>query len=227
MDMERLFRDRNMNVKKMLAYGFTECENGYVYLADILEGRFQLKLYISKRGVPSFQVVDADTNEEYALVHVANAEGAFVGKVREACKKTLEKIAAQCFDAEIFKSEQAKRVAEYIWKTYRDGAEFLWEKSPENAVFRRKDNAKWYAVLLHVKKCRLGLEGEEAIDIIDLKMEPSEAGRLVDGRTYLPGYHMNKKHWFTICMDGTVSLAEILERIDKSYILAECVNKSL
>lgn len=38
----------------------------------------------------------------------------------------------------------------------------------------------------------------------------------------LPGWHMNKKHWNTIVVDGTVSSKIILEWIDHSY---ELVNK--
>lgn len=34
-----------------------------------------------------------------------------------------------------------------------------------------------------------------------------------------PGYHMNKKHWNTIIVDGTVSSSKIKEWIDQSYNL--------
>ena len=35
----------------------------------------------------------------------------------------------------------------------------------------------------------------------------------------LPGYHMNKKHWNTILVDGGVSKKKMLEMIDHSYEL--------
>ena len=38
-----------------------------------------------------------------------------------------------------------------------------------------------------------------------------------------PGYHMNKKHWNTIMVDGSVSTQQLKEWIDHSY---ELVNKS-
>lgn len=38
----------------------------------------------------------------------------------------------------------------------REELEFLWPKSPDNAIFRRPDNKKWYAVLLTVQKEKLG-----------------------------------------------------------------------
>ncbi len=35
----------------------------------------------------------------------------------------------------------------------------------------------------------------------------------------LPGYHMNKKHWNTIIIDGSVSDTQLKEWIDHSYML--------
>ncbi len=37
--------------------------------------------------------------------------------------------------------------------------------------------------------------------------------------TVLPGYHMNKKHWNTIIVDGTLSKKQLLEMVDESYTL--------
>lgn len=34
-----------------------------------------------------------------------------------------------------------------------------------------------------------------------------------------PGYHMNKEHWNTIALDGSVSENELLSWIDESYML--------
>ena len=36
----------------------------------------------------------------------------------------------------------------------------------------------------------------------------------------LPGFHMNKKHWNTIIVDGKISGKQILEMVDDSYNLA-------
>ena len=35
----------------------------------------------------------------------------------------------------------------------------------------------------------------------------------------IPGYHMNKKHWNTIIVDGSVSVNQLKEWIDNSYNL--------
>jgi len=42
----------------------------------------------------------------------------------------------------------------------------------------------------------------------------------------LPGYHMNKKHWNTILVNGTVSDSKLKEWIDHSYELVRSRSKS-
>ena len=37
--------------------------------------------------------------------------------------------------------------------------------------------------------------------------------------TILPGYHMNKKHWNTVIVDGRLSTKELKEMIEHSYLL--------
>lgn len=41
----------------------------------------------------------------------------------------------------------------------------------------------------------------------------------------LPGYHMNKKHWNTIVVDGSVSSRQLKEWIDHSYELVSPIKK--
>lgn len=55
---------------------------------------------------------------------------------------------------------------------------------------------------------------------ITLKCDPDLALSLRDHYAAVqPGYHMNKKHWNTIELDGTISDNEILTYIDHSYNL--------
>ncbi|MBK8881277.1 MAG: MmcQ/YjbR family DNA-binding protein [Bacteroidales bacterium] len=53
---------------------------------------------------------------------------------------------------------------------------------------------------------------------INLKCEPSLALELRERYTSVtPGYHMNKKHWNTVQLDGSVPDKEIFSWIDHSY----------
>ena len=53
---------------------------------------------------------------------------------------------------------------------------------------------------------------------INLKCEPALALELRERYpSVTPGYHMNKKHWNTILLDGSVPDTEIFSWIDHSY----------
>jgi predicted DNA-binding protein (MmcQ/YjbR family) len=55
---------------------------------------------------------------------------------------------------------------------------------------------------------------------INLKCDPELAIELRERyEAVQPGYHMNKKHWNTISVDGTIHKKLILEWIDHSYKL--------
>ncbi|MFY0600533.1 MAG: MmcQ/YjbR family DNA-binding protein [Cyclobacteriaceae bacterium] len=55
---------------------------------------------------------------------------------------------------------------------------------------------------------------------VNLKCDPELAIKLREEyEAVIAGYHMNKKHWNTVAMDGTVSDLLIKEWIDHSYDL--------
>ena len=109
-----------------------------------------------------------------------------------------------------------EEIFEYVQKQYGTLPEYLWSKLPDSAVLRHK-NGKWYAVIMTVEKSKLGLEGRELVDIIDVKCDPDMTNMIIQTHGFLPGYHMNKKHWYTIRLDGSVNLDEIFKHIDSSY----------
>jgi predicted DNA-binding protein (MmcQ/YjbR family) len=55
---------------------------------------------------------------------------------------------------------------------------------------------------------------------VNLKCDPERAIELRDRyESILPGYHMNKRHWNTVVLDGSVSTALVRELVDHSYQL--------
>lgn len=60
----------------------------------------------------------------------------------------------------------------------------------------------------------------EEFESINLKCDP-EIGTLLREQypSVLPGYHMNKKHWITVLMDGSISDKLVKGWIDASYEL--------
>ena len=67
----------------------------------------------------------------------------------------------------------------------------------------------------------VNLEGDLSIN---LKCDPARAIELRERySSVIPGYHMNKKHWNTIYLDGSVPDKELFSWADHSYDLV--VNK--
>lgn len=58
------------------------------------------------------------------------------------------------------------------------------------------------------------------VDQVNLKCDPDHASSLRDIFTAVqPAYHMNKKHWNTVSLDGTIPRGEIERLVDHSYQL--------
>lgn len=60
------------------------------------------------------------------------------------------------------------------------------------------------------------------------KCDPERAEELREQYECIqPGYHMNKKHWNTIIVDGTLNTRQLKEQIDHSYDLVKPKAKSI
>ena len=88
-----------------------------------------------------------------------------------------------------------------------------------STVLRHKDNRKWFALLMRVEREKLGLPGEGEAELLNAKCDPLLAGSLVQEAGFLPGYHMNKKHWNTVDCTGGLSEQTIADLIEDSYDL--------
>lgn len=212
-----LFKNKRLNRDKLLHCGFEVDGAKFIRRQKFLSD-FTLTITISNSEVTT-RLVDAD-GEPYTLHLVEDASGSFVGNVKAEYERVLNELAAQGFDDELFKSAQALKLIEYIREQFSNAPEFLWEKFPNYAVFRRKDNRKWYAVIMNVPRSKLQLDGNAELEILNLRVEPEELNRLVDGEKYFRGWHMNKKSWMTLRLDDALTFEEISARLEQSYQLA-------
>ncbi len=112
-------------------------------------------------------------------------------------------------------------IFDYAEKTYKSIPEYLWAKYPDHAILRHCDNNKWYAVIMNVSKDKLGLDNTEKVDIINVKCEPESIGLLRMTKGIFAGYHMNKTHWISILLDGSVDEDMIYYLLDMSFRLTE------
>ena len=71
---------------------------------------------------------------------------------------------------------------------------------------------------MNIDKSKIDSESAE-IEIIDIKALEDTIQELIKRKGFYEGYHMNKKNWFTIILDDTISDEEIFKLIDDSYNL--------
>ncbi len=114
-------------------------------------------------------------------------------------------------------SLQRERITQYMQDTYGTEAEYLWADSPDSAVFRHPASRKWYAIIMRVLPDRLDLQGEQVLDVMNVTCSTIMIGSLLSTKGFLPAYHMNKNHWISIVLDGSVSNDQITPLLELSY----------
>lgn len=219
--MNDFFKFKKADFGKLTVYGFKRAGGNFIMTKRLSGCGFLLTVTVNNLGQIFSEVIDDNLNEPYTLHLIDGASGGFVGQVRTDYENALKEIAEQCFDVEIFKNDCTKELIAAVKDFYGDELEFLWEKFSGNAVWRRKDNKKWYAAVLSVSKRKLGFDSDEIAEVIDLRIQPEKLEDLIDNKNYFPAYHMNKKHWFTIILDGSVPSDVIFDYLQNSYDLAK------
>ena len=196
------------------------------------------------------RVIDTDLGEEYMPLRSPTAIGAFVGQVREDYAAILTSIADNCFRPLPFLYDQSNRIARKVRKAFGDDVEYTFPKNPDIGVFRDAPTQKWYGIVMAVSKARLERlsaekfakdRGEklrpekkakgstpqdndahpaDEVEVLNVKLDPVKIPLLEKADGFHPCYHMNRKHWITVVLDGTVSDDYIMELIEESHALS-------
>jgi predicted DNA-binding protein (MmcQ/YjbR family) len=79
-------------------------------------------------------------------------------------------------------------------------------------IYVYKTHGKVFAILTE----------KDGVARVNLKADPTEALMLRQMFSAVtPGYHMNKKHWNTLLLDGSVPDAEVQRQIEQSWRLVQ------
>ena len=218
-NLENYFKDRKINYDRLIEYGFILKEDNYYYEKIINDGVFKIVIEINKQQKIA-KVIDLLNDQEYNLVDVKGVTGNFVGKIKEIYEALINDIVDKCSDVDVFKSKQTIAIINYVKAKYDNDLEFLWKRSPKNAIWRNQNNRKWYGAVLVISKDKLKIESNEMVEILDLRYQKNDIKNIIDNYKIFPGYHMNKDNWITIILDGRVELEEIYQLIDNSYQLS-------
>lgn len=210
-------KNRKPLLDKLKEYGFQEVGKSLEYTVGIVSGQLELKIVLDGEGRLFSHISDVAFGDEYVLHKVPDAGGAFVGRVREEYQNVLDEIFEKCFDGGVFHRGRLGEIRQYILQKYHDEFEFPWED--ENAVVRRSDNRKWYAVFIMVSSKKLGLPFDRKVSVMNIKMKPCDIEAFVDNESFFPAYHMNKKHWISVLVDSPAKTEKIFKVLDDSHEL--------
>ena len=97
-------------------------------------------------------------------------------------------------------------------------------KESDILIFRQKGNKKWFGALLKVSADKLGKEGKEILDILDVKTDPLIREPMLKKKGVYVAYHMNKVHWLTIVLNE-VSDDDLKFLLDLSFNLTKAKRK--
>lgn len=107
----------------------------------------------------------------------------------------------------------------YVKKKYQVEPEYLWSRYPEYAIFRHSDNQKWFGLVMNVKKKNLGMDGDDVVDILNVKLhDPLLADLLIQEPGYFRGYHISRGNWISILLDGSVPFDDVCRWLEESYM---------
>ena len=209
-----------LRVDKLEPFGFKSDNKTYTYGEELLDGDFRMLVRVGGNGAVSTLIMDTDSNEPYVLHLVENAQGSFVGEVRAAYQDVLNRIGEACGEHGTFQGTYVEELLRYVKSTYDDEIEYPW-KDLDAAVIRSHVTKKWYALFMKIHPSKIGLGGSQPIRVMNLHGTAEQVSNLVDGEKYFPGYHMNRKYWYTVCLDGSVPMDELQGRIDESFKLSQ------
>ena len=115
-----------------------------------------------------------------------------------------------------------KWVIDYINNEYGVESETPFADSPETIVFRNKRNKKWSGVIIgNLPQEKLGVDSSDRSAILNLKCDPLFSYNVVNNKGVFKAYHMNKEHWISVLLDGSVDREEISFLINMSFVLVD------
>ena len=88
----------------------------------------------------------------------------------------------------------------YCFNMYGTSPDYPFDEDFETAVLRHTDNRKWYAIVMRVSRRKFGLDSDEVIDVVNLKLPIEMFGSFGVSDGVYPAYHMNKRHWISVLL---------------------------
>lgn len=95
--------------------------------------------------------------------------------------------------------------------SYGTSPDYPFSEDFETAVMRHVGNKKWFALVMNISRRKLGLDSDEIVDVVNLKLPTEMIGSFGASDGVYPAYHMNKLHWISVALaDAKPDLVQFL-----------------
>lgn len=197
---------------KLLKYGFCREGDAHVLIKDLSESGLYARIAIDGTHI-DVRVIDRAFDDDFLPFSVKNGSS----PVKSEVERLIEDVVAACFAS----IDVTENLVAYLEETYGTKHEEPWEDSPGYYTFKAPNSQKWYAIIMHLSGKRIGLQTENAVDIINVKVAPDKIPALIDNKHCFCAYHMNKKNWITVLLDKDTDVPALKALIDESFRLVE------
>lgn len=109
----------------------------------------------------------------------------------------------------------------YVEDKYAVAPDYPWLRTPNYAILRHRHNRKWFGAIVDITEDKLGLEGRQLVDVLNVKCDPLLLGALMDKPGFYPAYHMNKEYWISVLLRGVAAEEDVYRLLDLSYDLTK------
>ena len=210
---ESIFNRYLIDENSLLDYGFN---SDYVYTTDILNNTFKVIITYSNKKITG-KIIDLSFDEEYTNFRI-DKSGEFNLRIKSEYERILLDIRDKTCIKRTYIFDQANRINECIYLKYNIKPDFPFTSSKYHGVYRNFDG-KWFGILMDIPFEKVDKEKNGLIEVINVKINPSDKDKLLKVEGIYEAYHMNKKSWVSIILNDTVSDELIIKLIDNSYSL--------
>lgn len=96
---------------------------------------------------------------------------------------------------------------------------YLWpDKHPSFGVLRHS-SGRWFGMIMRLDYEKVGVDKHGECGVLNVKANPELIDALVTRTGFSRGYHMNKTHWVSVRLDGSVELDDVWDLLHDSFRL--------
>lgn len=114
-------------------------------------------------------------------------------------------------------AELLTRILDELEKNEHAILEKPWQKFPDYITAKEPLSGKRFVIFMNVPGDRIGLADGSDVQIMNVKADPDFISLIAGNDGYAPAYHMNKEHWLSVRLDGSVPYDEVMSLIRHSF----------